>query len=91
MSDSKDNQINGIDREILTDCSQRILDGDPNAGFDLAIFVLGELPSNEAELSLAVIEGLIRQSAQLGSSFAKEYLEESWPAMRNIMIRRLKT
>lgn len=90
MNDSIETQDDHIDRVIMNDCMQRILASDPDAGFDLAQLILGELPSNDISVLLAIIEGLVRQSEQLGSSHAKEYLEDMWPQMRNIMIKRLK-
>jgi hypothetical protein len=90
MSEHVDNEQQDINNTILKDCMQRILIGDADAGFDLAQFVLGELPDNDAGIWLALIEGLIRQSEMLGSTHAQKYLEEIWPDMRKIMTRRLK-
>lgn len=79
-----------IDHVILKDCMQRLLTRDPDAGFDLAQLILGDLPNNDVSVLIAIIEGLIHQSGQLGSAHAKEYLEDMWPNMRSIMVRRLK-
>jgi len=90
MTILNDDQNKQIETEIFNDCMKRLAENDPDAGFDLARFFLGELPNYDPEKSLAVVEGLMLQSAQLGSVHAKEYLEEMWPDMRSIMIRRLK-
>ena len=90
MNDQKD--VGGddfVDRQILEDCVKRLRNRDPDAGFDLAQYVVGELPNNDVAVLLALIEGLIRQSEQLGSSHASEYLENMWPKMRGLMIKRL--
>ncbi|WP_039915437.1 hypothetical protein [Cellvibrio mixtus] len=79
-----------IDHVILKDCMQRLLTRDPDAGFDLAQLILGDLPNNDVSVLIAIIEGLIHQSEQLGSNHAKQYLEDMWPNMRSIMVRRLK-
>jgi hypothetical protein len=54
-----------IDHVILNNCQQRLLARDPDAGFDLAQLILGDLPNNDVSVLIALIEGLIHQSGQL--------------------------
>lgn len=69
---------------------RRLLARDPDAGFDLAQLILGDLPNNDVSVLIAIVEALLHQSGQLGSIHAKEYLDDMWPQMRSMMIRRLK-
>ena len=68
---------------------KRISEGDFCAGFDLAQFFLTHVDDNNVQISLAVVEGLVRQSAQLGSNEAEVFLKEQWPTLQNIMAKRL--
>lgn len=60
-------------------------EGDSSAGLDIARLFLGEVPTDSTELTLSVAEVLILQSTQLGSAAAKDYLENTWPEMKNIL------
>lgn len=64
-------------------------DSDPDAGFYLAELFLGELPTDNVDIYIAVAEVLIKQSIQLGSKDAKEYMSGTWSEMREPFIRRL--
>ena len=81
-------KFEAFDEALLDEFSKRIIEGDPDAGFDLAQFFWGALPSNEIKLYIAVIEALITQSANLGSEPAKEYLTTMWPDMKNALSTR---
>ena len=78
-----------LEKVILRDCMQRLIASDPDAGFDLAQFVMAELPNNDISVLLAIVEGLIRQSEQLGSTHAKTFLAEIWPYKRKMIKRRM--
>lgn len=78
-----------IDAMLLKEFTNRVLSKDPNAGFDLAQFFWGHLPSNEVNLHLAVAEALIIQSANLGSDYAQEYFDNTWPQMKEALKKRL--
>lgn len=60
-------------------------EGDSNAGLDIARLFLGEVPTSSTELILSVAEVLILQSTRLGSDEAKDYLENTWPEMKNVL------
>jgi len=79
-----------ISHELLADCLQRITDGDPQASFDLASFWISHVLDRDPVIELGVIEGLLRQSARLGSREAKEHLITIWPNLRSILEKRLK-
>ncbi len=89
MVDNLEPNMSDIDAMLLKEFSGRVSEGDPDAGFDLAQFFWGHLPSNEVNLHIAVIETLILQSAELGSAHAQEYLKEMWPDMKKVLIKRL--
>jgi len=89
MPDNQEYDELDVNSKLLKDFSLRVLDGDSDAGFELAQFFWGCLPSNEVGLHIAVIEALIYQSAELGSTDAKKFLNEMWPDMKNILKKRL--
>ncbi len=89
MDNSQDEEAKENTRKLITECLQRITDGDPDAGVDLARIFLGQVPCSEAYIPIAVVEALVLQSAQLGSSDAREYLDELWPKMKEASLRRL--
>jgi hypothetical protein len=60
-------------------------EGDNNAGLDIARLFLGEVPSESIELILSVAEILILQSTRLGSDAARDYLENTWPEMKDVL------
>jgi hypothetical protein len=88
MVNSKDKE-NELKRNLLNDCLQRVVEKDPNAGFDLAHLFMHELQTKDVQIPIAVIETLISQSAQLGSKDAQEYLQNMWPEMKSAFTRRL--
>lgn len=76
-------------RTLVDECLQRISSGDADAGLDLARIFLGDLPSSEAHIPISVVEALVRQSAQLVSSDAQDYLQDLWPQMKKVSMKRL--
>jgi hypothetical protein len=76
--------------EFLADCLQRISDGDPMATHDLANFWMAHMFDRDPVIELGIVEGLMRQSANLGSEQAKEFMSEMWPNMRPILEKRLR-
>jgi len=87
-SDSEENR--NVSNKLIGDFLVCLKQGEPGAGFDLARILLGALPVDDAETALAVIEALITQSAQLGCSDARLYLDEKWPKMREASVKRLR-
>ncbi|MES2077014.1 MAG: hypothetical protein V4462_15485 [Pseudomonadota bacterium] len=79
-----------ISHELLADCLQRITDGDPQGSLDLATFWIGHVLDRDPVIELGIIEGLLRQSAQLGSREANDHLMTVWPNLRPILEKRLK-
>ncbi|WP_220815059.1 hypothetical protein [Pseudomonas paralcaligenes] len=59
--------------------------GDSNAGLDISRLFLGEVPTDSIELILSVAEILMLQSTQLGSDAARDYLENTWPEMKDVL------
>lgn len=89
MPDDLEQNLKDIDSKLLKEFSRRVSEGDPDAGFDLAQFFWGHLPSNEVNLHIAVIEALIFQSAAMGSTDSQEYLKDMWPKMKEALVKRL--
>ena len=79
-----------ISYELLDDCLQRISQGDSMGTHDLANFWMAHVFDRDPIIELGVVEGLMRQSAQLGSEQAKEFIKNVWPQMRAILEKRLK-
>lgn len=77
----KNPHINMLVAEFLKNARE----GDNNAGLDIARLFLGEVPSNSAELILSVAEILMLQSTRLGSEAARDYLENTWPEMKDVL------
>lgn len=91
MSNTPENDTSGdITRKLIGDFLVRLRQGESGAGFDLARALLGALPLDDAEIALTVVEALVTQAAQLGSSDAHQYLEERWPKMREASVKRLR-
>lgn len=91
MSSTPEDDTGGdITKRLIADLLVRLRYGESGAGFDLARALLGTLPLDDAETALAVVEALVTQSAQLGSSDARQYLEERWPKMREASVKRLR-
>jgi hypothetical protein len=89
MSGDLRQNLENMDNKLLSEFSRRVLDGDSTAGFDLAQFFWTQLPSSDTNLHLVIIEALIIQSAELGSSDARTYLDEMWPKMKEVLRGRL--
>jgi hypothetical protein len=75
--------------ELLADCLQRISAGDPMGAHDLANFWMAHVFDRDPMIELGIVEGLMRQSAQLGSETAQEFLSNMWPNMRPILEKSL--
>ena len=86
---SKDEILRGVLEEALRDGLTRLSNEDPDAGFDIARLFMGELPTDNVSVPIAVIETLIIQAAQLGSTHAKSFLEKKWPLMKDSYTRKL--
>ena len=76
-------------RKLVTQCLEKIQEGDPDAGTMLAQIFLGDIPSADAYVPLAVVEALLRQAEALGSEDATDYLENQWPQLKEIFLKRL--
>lgn len=70
---------------LAMDLLKNAKEGDSNAGLDIARLLLGEIPTDSIELILSVAEILMLQSTRLGSDAAKDYLENTWPEMKNVL------
>lgn len=90
MNDNADLNHIAVSHELLKDCLQRITAGDPQGALDLANFWIGHLVERDPVIELGVVEGLMRQSAQLGSSEASEFLSTTWSDLRPVLEKRLK-
>jgi hypothetical protein len=84
--------MNDVDMNlvVIEDCVKRAAEKDPDAGYDLSLLLMGEIPTNSIALSIALVEILLQQSAHLGSVESEDYLNTTWPEMKEILIRRLK-
>ncbi len=89
MDTPSEKEIRENTHKLVVECLQRVADGDPDAGVELARIFLGEIPCSEAYMPIAVVEALVLQSAELGSADAQEYLDNLWPKMKEISLRRL--
>ncbi len=78
-----------IARKVVDDCLKAMSEGDPDAGLTMAHQFLADIPSEHSFIPIAVIEALIMQSVQLGSESAKDFLNNTWPAMKPIVVKRL--
>lgn len=83
-----------LDREAITlDLSRKILEeikaGDLDHGLSVAEMLLSEGPRFNPDLLIVLVESVIELAAQAGSSNAREYLEEKWPALEAGHLRRL--
>lgn len=83
-----DDQVE-ITRKVVADCLRAMSEGDPDAGLVMAYQFLGDIPNKCAFISIAVVEALVMQSAQLGSENAKDFLNSTWPKMKPIVINKL--
>ena len=75
--------------DLLADCLARISAGDPMGAHDLANFWMAHVFDRDPVIELGIVEGLMRQSAQLGSDDASAFLDGVWPNMRPILEKRL--
>lgn len=75
--------------DLLADCLTRISAGDPMGAHDLANFWMAHVFDRDPVIELGIVEGLMRQSAQLGSADARAFLDGMWPNMRPILEKRL--
>lgn len=90
MTDEQQLNHTAISHELLDDCLQRITAGNPQGALDLANFWIGHLVDRDPVIELGIVEGLMRQSAQLGSGEASKFLSTTWPDLRPILEKRLK-
>jgi len=79
-----------ITRMITEDCLKAISEGDAESGLVMAHLFIGEIPSKDIFIHTAVIEALVMLSAQLGCADAKNFLDNRWPKLKPIFIRRFE-
>ena len=87
---SPDFDATATSHELLADCLLRISAGDPMGAHDLANFWMAHVFDRDPVIELGIVEGLMRQSVQLGSEEAKEFISKMWPDMRPILEKRLR-
>ena len=63
--------------------------GDASSGFGIAHMLLSEGPNYDPELLLDIVEGVLELSRVAGSSESDIFLNEEWPALKPIHLKRL--
>lgn len=81
-----DDETRKVSLELMEHHLQRISEGDPAATYDLANFWMMHVFDRDFDIELGIVEGLMRQSAQLGNEDAKEFLAKLWPIMRPLLV-----